>query len=65
MISAQISWRNFFEKVFLQGLGALFTAAKPLIWVSFFSTKKNIFILFFKCDYLPLIHLKYENNIKK
>ena len=53
IISAQISWKNFFfEKTFFQGLGVFFTTAKSLITASFFSTKKNIFILFFKCGYL-------------
>ena len=36
----------FFEKNFFQGLAAFFTTATRLIWASFFSTKKNSFILF-------------------
>ena len=37
----------------LQGLGAFFTTAEPLIWTSFFSA--NNFTLFFKCGYLILM----------
>ena len=55
IISAQISWKKFFfEKKLFQGLGAFFVIAKPLTWVSFFSTKYK-FYTFFKCDYLILI----------
>ena len=45
---------EFFKNFFFQGLGALFTTAKPQIWASFFSTKK--LILYFKGDYLLLIY---------
>ena len=46
IISAQISWKNFFSKIFFQGLEAFYTNAKPLIWTSFFPPKKIDFILF-------------------
>ena len=36
----------FFRRKFFQGLAAFFTTAKPLIWVSFFSTKKIILCFF-------------------
>ena len=40
IISAQISWKNFFfENKLFQGLGAFFASAKSLILVLFFSTK--------------------------
>ena len=34
----------FFEKLFFQGLGAFMTTGKPLIWVSFFAQKINLYI---------------------
>ena len=36
----------FFENKIFQGLGALFTTAKPLICASFFSTKKWFYTIF-------------------
>ena len=49
VLSVQITWKDFFFEIFfLQGVGAFFTTATPLIWASFFST-------FFKGDYLILI----------
>ena len=43
----------FFKKFLIQGLEAIFTTAKPLIWASFFSSKIN-FIIFFKSGKLIL-----------
>ena len=55
ILSAQISWSDyFFEKYFFQGLAAFFTTEKPLIWAPFFPQKIN-FILF-KDDYLILVY---------
>ena len=40
-LNCTISCKNFFfKKIFFKGLGAFSTTAKPLIWASFFSTKK-------------------------
>ena len=44
---AQTSWKNFFfENYFFQGLGVLPETRKPLIWVSFFSTKYQFYTFF-------------------
>ena len=45
----------FFKKIFFQGLGAFFMAAKLLILGVIFFPQKINFILFFKDDYLILI----------
>ena len=40
LLSAQISWKNFFsKKCFFPGIGAFFTSRKTLIWVSLFCIK--------------------------
>ena len=48
IISAQISRKNFFfpKKIFFQWFGDFFATIKPLIWASFFSTKKHFFSFF-------------------
>ena len=37
---------GFFWKIFFQGLRALLTTEKPLIWASFFSTKNYFYLTF-------------------
>ena len=57
----------FFRKYCFQGLGAFFMTAKPLIYVSFFSSK-NLFHTFFQgwlFNFSIILKTRFENLFRK